>query len=75
MRLNFSFLRLDNFPRRLWLRAGVYFVESLPKTGTGKLVRREIIKIATKLYEEAKHNDPDIQSYASDIPEAFRKLI
>lgn len=63
----------EPFPRRLWLRAGVYFVKS--KTGTGKLLRREITKTASQLFEKTKHNDPDIQSYVSDIPEAFRKLI
>lgn len=74
--LNFPFKYFsDHFPKRLWLRAGIYFVESLPKTGSGKLVRREIAKVAIKMFEEAKESDPNIRSYVSDIPEAFRKLI
>lgn len=66
---------IDRFPKRSWLRAGVYFVESLPKTGSGKLVRREITKMATEMFEKAKRNDPNIQSYFLDIALEFRNII
>lgn len=33
------------------LRGGVYFVDSLPLTPSGKFIRREVKNIATKLYE------------------------
>lgn len=72
--MEFSLI-LENFPERSWLRAGVYFVQSLPVNSNGKLLRREITKTAIELFEAAKLSDPDIRSYVSDIPEAFRKLI
>lgn len=76
IQFNFPFfIPTDHFPKRLWLRAGVYFVESFPKTGSGKLMRGEITKIVREMFENVKQNDPDIRSYVSDIPEAFRKLI
>ena len=66
---------LEKFPKRSWLRAGVYFVESLPKTNNGKLVPREITKMASEMFEELKQKDTDIQLYLADIPLEFRKLI
>ena len=31
------------------LRGGVYFVDSIPKTATGKIMRRELKKVQSKL--------------------------
>lgn len=71
----FILTHTDNFPKRSWLRAGVYFVDSLAKTSNGKLVRREITKIAIELFNAAKQSDAEIQSYFSDIPTEFKKII
>lgn len=66
---------LDNFPNRYKLRAGVYFVDSIPKTHTGKHIRGQATKLATQLFDKLKENDPVIKLFLSDIPEQFRKLI
>lgn len=66
---------LEHFPNQTRLRAGVYFVDSLPKTSNGKLVHREITKLASEMFDVAKQSDPEIQSYFSDIPAEFEKLI
>lgn len=72
----FLFVNSETLPKRSWLRGGVYFVDSLSKTNNGKLLRREITKIASKMFREAKqNNDPEIESYLSDLPIEFRQLI
>lgn len=65
---------IEKFPIRSRLRGGVCFVDSLPKA-TGKPIRKEIVEIAAQRFKSIKESDPDIQSYLSDIPEEFRKLI
>lgn len=42
------------------LRGGVYFVDSLPVTPSGKLIRREVKTQATKLYEQKSINQTGI---------------
>lgn len=74
-RILFSNFLLEKFPHRSRIRGGVYFVEALPKTPTGKPIRREIAEIATGRFQSMKETDPDIKSYLMDIPEEFRKLI
>lgn len=59
----------------MWLRGGVYFVDSLPKTPSGKIIRRKVAEYATELFHKSGINDPLIKSYISDIPEVVRKLI
>ena len=59
----------------MWLRGGVYFVDSLPKTPSGKVIRGKVTELATEIFHKAGINDPDIQSYIADIPEYVRKLI
>ncbi|XP_055294849.1 uncharacterized protein LOC129564703 [Sitodiplosis mosellana] len=44
----------NNFADHKQLRGGVYFVDSFPKTNTGKLARRSVIEMAQKLYNESK---------------------
>lgn len=68
-------LMIENFPDRSKLRGGVYFVDSLPKTHNGKMIRKEITDLATAKFTSAKSNDPDLQSYLSDFPDEFRRLI
>lgn len=65
----------DYFPDRSKLRGGVYFVEFVPKTHSGKPIRSQITDLATEMFKAAKENDSDIQSYISDFPREFRKLI
>lgn len=36
------------------LRGGVYFVEKLPMTASGKILRRLVKEVANKLYNESK---------------------
>lgn len=69
------FLLLENFPTGLHLRAGIYFVDSLPKTHSGKFIRKEITEMLKKMFIAAKENDPLIQSYLSDIPDNYKRLI
>lgn len=65
----------ENFPNGLKLRGGVYFVDSLPKTHSGKFIRKEITHMLKKLFDELKSSDPLIQSYLSDIPDDYKRLI
>jgi 4-coumarate--CoA ligase len=37
-----------------FLRGGIYFVNKLPLTYSGKVMRREVKKIATEMYQETK---------------------
>lgn len=71
----FLFLNTDKFPNRAKLRGGVYFIDSLPKTFNGKLVRARITEIAIERFNVARECDSDIQSYLSEYPEDNRKLI
>lgn len=48
--LFFLFVFLDNFSKSN-LQGGVYFVNTLPLTGSGKVKRAEVQKIAIELYE------------------------
>lgn len=57
------------------LRGGVYFVDSLPRTKSGKLRRKEITDIATKLFHATMHMDAQIQLHLSEIPSEFRNLV
>lgn len=43
-----------NFPNWKILCGGIYFIESFPRTPSGKVLRREGKKIALKLYNEQK---------------------
>ncbi|XP_031635418.1 4-coumarate--CoA ligase-like 7 [Contarinia nasturtii] len=65
----------NHFPKREWLRGGVYFVDSLPKTPSGKIIRRKVAELATEIFHKRGINDPDIQAYIADIPEEYHKLI
>lgn len=40
----------DNFPDYCKLRGGVYFVDSMPTTPSGKLLRRRVKEYITNLY-------------------------
>lgn len=42
---------LDNFGDFKKLRGGVYFLDSLPTTSTGKIIRREVRELATVFYK------------------------
>lgn len=66
---------IENFPDGLKLRGGVYFVDSLAKTHSGKFIRKEITDTVKKLFIAAKESDPLIQLYLSDIPDDYRRLI
>lgn len=68
-------MKIAKFADNLKLRGGVYFVDSLSKTDTGKFRQRDITKLAAELFSRAKISDPDIQSYLLDIPEEFRTII
>ena len=68
-------MTIENFPNGLKLRGGVYFVDSLPKTPSAKFIRKEITDTVKKLFNAAKESDPLIQSYLSDIPDEYRRLI
>lgn len=69
------FFLIENFPNGLKLRGGVYFVDSLPKTPSGKYIRKEITEMLKKMFNATKENDPLIQSYLSDIPDNYKRLI
>lgn len=72
----FSFyFHLDTFPNRSKLRAGVYFVNSLPKTTSGKPMHSKIVEITAELFNVAKYNDPIVKSFLMDIPTEFKHLI
>lgn len=67
---------LDNFSDRLKLRGGIYFVQSLAKTNTGKLRREAITHRAAEMFREAiRCNSSDIRSYLADIPDQFIKIM
>lgn len=68
-------LNTERFPNRSKLHGGIYFVNSLPKSPSGKLLRRMVTEQTMKLFREAKGNDKDLQSHPSDIPEEYRKHI
>lgn len=42
----------ENLPPYKQLCGGVYFVDNLPMTASGKVLRREVRDIATKLYNQ-----------------------
>lgn len=65
----------DKFPNRSKLRAGIYFVDTLPKTNSGKPMRTKIIAMAAELFTEAKRTDHVVKSFLSDIPAEFQHLI
>ena len=44
------FVYLDHFADYCKLRGGVYFVDSLPLTPSGKMLRRKVKEIAIELY-------------------------
>lgn len=48
-----TFSDLDHLSDYCKLRGGVYFVESIPMTSTGKVQRRIVKENAIKLYELA----------------------
>lgn len=53
---NFDFIVPDNLPKTKQLVGGAYFVESLPLTPSGKIIRREVQKIATSLFNDKRKN-------------------
>lgn len=67
--------KLDKFPNRSKLRAGVHFVDALPKTNSGKPMRTKVIEMAAELFAEAKQTDPVVKYFLSDIPADFQHLI
>lgn len=46
---------LDHFADHYKLRGGVYFVDSLPTTHSGKIQRRKVQEIAFKIFKLSKH--------------------
>lgn len=48
----------ENLGQHNWLRGGVYFLEDLPFTGSGKIIRRKVKEIASELY---RNRAPDNQ--------------
>lgn len=74
--LTFSifYFELDKFPNRYKLRGGIYFVDALPKTNSGKPLRPKITAMAAEYFKMAKQNDP-IKAFLMDIPEEFQHLI
>lgn len=71
----FGYLLTENFPNGLRLRGGVYFVEALPKTPSGKFIRRDITDTVKSMFDATKESDPLLQSYLSDIPDDYKRLI
>ena len=71
----FIVFHTDNFPNRAKPRGGIYFMDKLPKTHNGKLIRKEITKYATQQFRSARENDAELQSYLANIPEEFREII
>lgn len=49
--LSFETFSLDRFPDNYQCRGGVYFVDEIPKTITGKLLRRKAKEIAIALFK------------------------
>lgn len=71
----FFYFESDKFPNRSKLRAGVYFVDALPKTNSGKPMRPKIIAMAAELFKTAKQKDSVVKSFLSDVPVEFHHLI
>lgn len=69
------FFFVENFPNRAKPRGGVYFVDELTKNHNGKLIRREITKLAVREFRLAKENDAEVQSFLDDFPDEFRAII
>lgn len=65
----------ENFSDGLKLRAGVYFVDTLPRTHNGKLMRNKATKMAEEKFIIAMGNDPDVRNHLFDISVGYRKLI
>lgn len=55
----------DNYADAKKLRGGVYFVESLPMTPSGKIKRREVKKIATELYKKSQEQSQQKRQVSS----------
>lgn len=52
-----SFIYLDRFADYKRLRGGVYFVDELPLTPSGKIIRRRVREIAIEMYENEMEPD------------------
>lgn len=50
--LSFWIFLLDHFADHYKLRGGVYFVDSLPTTASGKLLRRKVKETAIALHQQ-----------------------
>lgn len=70
-----SLNNVENFPNGLKLRAGIYFVDAIPKTPTGKFSRKKVTELAEQHFKMAKQNDPDVQQHLLDISEEYRRMI
>lgn len=57
IQLKFLFIYLDNFTDYKRLRGGVYFVDSLPLTPSGKILRRCVKEIAIEMFNEISEPD------------------
>lgn len=42
----------DNLEERFWLKGGVYFVDQLPVTASGKILRRKVTEWATEMFNQ-----------------------
>lgn len=49
---------LDSFSDHKRLRGGVYFMDTIPLTASGKIIRRVVKNMAIELYEN-EHSEPD----------------
>lgn len=47
---------LDTFESHKRLRGGVYFVETMPTTFTGKIARRKVAELASERYNQIAEN-------------------
>lgn len=66
---------IEKFSSGLRLRAGIYFVDSIPKTPTGKFVRKKVMELAEQFFKVAKEVDPDVQKHLLDIPDEYKRLV
>lgn len=73
--MSIVYLLIENFPNGLKLRGGVYFVDSLPKTNSGKYIRKEITDTVKGMFNATKDTDPLLKSYLSDIPDDYKRLV